>query len=96
MFIDIGRPIADATNSFVDNNATNGTRYFYAVQSVDEDSETSGLSDEVAAIPAATGNQAPAFLTDPVVETNGTVGQGYSASLADNASDPRTRSLCMV
>ena len=33
-------------------------------------------------------NQAPSFSSDPVVEANATEGAAYSASIADDASDP--------
>jgi hypothetical protein len=33
-------------------------------------------------------NQAPAFSSDPIVEANATEGSAYSASIADDASDP--------
>ena len=47
-------------------------------------------SVRVEAIPADPGNQSPAFTSDPIIETNATAGDAYSASISDNASDPES------
>lgn len=77
------------TSDYVDSTAVNGTTYFYVVTATNNFAEESVFSSEVSETPVS-GNLAPAFASDPVVEINATANELYSATIADNASDPET------
>ena len=63
------------------------------VTAVDTNSVESDPSDEVTATPADPGNLPPAFTFDTIVETNALEGTAYSATIADDASDPESDPL---
>ncbi|HKL21755.1 MAG TPA: DNRLRE domain-containing protein, partial [Tichowtungia sp.] len=90
-----GGGYSEITNSLTasetsDNSVSNGTAYYYVVTAVNTDGNESIESREVFAIPAAPGNNPPAFTSDPVVEANAQEGEVYIATIADNASDPES------
>lgn len=84
---------AVATNSYSDTTAINGTAYYYTVTAVDIEDNESAMSDEVLAIPAVASNLPPTFNSDPVVEASVVVGQAYTGTLSDDASDPEVDAL---
>ena len=81
------------TSDYVDNTASNYTTYYYVVSAVDTNSVETDPGNEVLAMPVDPGNQPPAFSSDPVVETNAVEWAVYSATIADNASDPESDSM---
>jgi len=84
------------SSDYTDNSAVNYTKYYYVVAAVDGATVESPVSGEVYATPADVGNQAPAFTSDPIVETNALEDAAYSATLADNASDPESDPMNFV
>ena len=81
-----------ATSDYTDTTAVNFTTYFYVVTATAETLESSN-SSEVSATPADPSNQAPAFTTDPFTETNALEGVAYTASIANDASDPENDAM---
>ncbi len=72
-----------ATSAYTDNSVSNGTTYYYIVTASVPGSAESESSGQQSALP----NAAPAFDSDPMVETGATEDAVYSSSIADNASD---------
>ena len=79
-----------ATNSYLDDTAVNGTIYYYQVTATDGEDVESSPSNQVLAIPATAGNLAPSFDSDPIVEASIEIGESYSSTLDDDASDPES------
>jgi arylsulfatase A-like enzyme/GH35 family endo-1,4-beta-xylanase len=88
----------DTAQSYSLPNTLSGTVYI-RVRDTDRTAGRKGLDtvyiDQVyiRSDGAAPPNAAPAFSSDPVVEINATENAAYSASLADNASDPENDPL---
>lgn len=74
----------------VDYLASDDRIYYYVVTAVDRDGNESEWSEEAFAIPAASNNGSPAFISDLIVETEAEGLAAYSSTIADNAIDPES------